>query len=403
MRDRPESVKPLAGLKVIDAATIFAAPFAATLLGDFGAEVIKIEKPRVGDPLRAMGSSKNGTPLWWKIYSRNKRAVTLDLSSHEGQQLLRQLAGGADVLIENFRPGTMESWDLGWDTLHALNPNLTLLRISGFGREGPYRGKPGFGTLCEGMSGFAMLNGHPEGPPTVAPMGVGDCIAGLYGAVGVLVALLARAKGLSAGQCVDVSLLDSLFSIIAYQVAEFDQLGRVLTRTGNRSMSSVPRNIYKTRDARWITVSSSTNNLALRVLRMIGGDALAGDERFSTEAARSRNADVLDAIVERWVGERTLEEAMEQFERHDAAAAPTYDIAQIFSEPQFRATESLIAVEDEDLGTVHMPNLVPRLSETPGSVAFPGRRIGQDTRDVLRTKTSLSDEQIAELERLGVI
>lgn len=403
MRNLPDSVRPLAGLKVIDAATIFAAPFTATLLGDFGADVIKIEKPRVGDPLRAMGGSKNGTPLWWKIYARNKRALTLDLASSEGQQVFRQLTQDADVLIENFRPGTMEGWGLGWDALHALNPNLTMLRVSGFGREGPYRNKPGFGTLCEGMSGFAMLNGHPDGPPTVAPMGVGDCIAGLYGAVGVLVALLARSKGLSAGQCVDVSLLDSLFSIIAYQVAEFDQLGRVLLRTGNRSASSVPRNIYKTRDERWITVSSSTNNLALRVLRMIGGDALAGDERFSTESARGCNADALDTIVECWVAERSLEEAMAQFELHDAAAAPAYDIAQIFGEAQFRATETLIAIEDEELGTVQMPNLVPRLSETPGAISFPGRSIGQDTLAVLRQKTSLSEAQIAELQRLGVI
>lgn len=394
---------PLAGLKVIDVATIFAAPFAATLLGDFGAEIIKVEKPGEGDPLREMGSVKNDIPLWWKIYSRNKQSITLDLRTNQGQDVLRELAREADVLVENFRPGTMEKWNLGWEQLHELNPTLTVLRVSGFGREGEYSTKPGFGTLCEAMSGFAMLNGHPDGPPTVAPMAVGDCIAGLYGAVGVLVALLARAKGAAKGQCVDVSLLDSLFSIIGYQVAEFDQLGIVMKRAGNRSSSSVPRNIYKTRDGKWITVSSSTNSLALRVLKMVGGDALASDERFSSPEARSRHSDILDQMVARWVLQHDLSEALAEFEKYDAAAAPAYDISQIVEDAQFRAAESLIQVDDDELGSCLMPNIVPRLSETPGQVRFAGRKLGQNTGDVLRSRTSLSEEQIQELKTLGVI
>lgn len=403
MQQRPEGDKPLAGLKVIDAATIFAAPFAATLFGDFGADVIKVEMPGHGDPLRAMGSTKNDVPLWWKIYSRNKQTITIDLRAPAGQEVLKELVRDADVLIENFRPGTMESWNLGWEVLHAINPRLVVLRVSGFGRTGPYSGKPGFGTLCEGMSGFAVLNGHADGPPTVAPMAVGDCIAGLYGAVGVLIALLARAKGLCEGQTVDVSLLDSLFSIIAYQVAEYEHMGEVLQRSGNRSTISVPRNIYRTRDNRWITVSSSTNALALRVLRMVGGDELANDVRYSTPVARSNNADAVDRLVAAWILERDLDEAMAQFEKFDAAAAPAYDIGQIFTDPQFRASETLLKVQDDELGPMHMPNIVPRLSATPGAVRFAGRSLGKDTQQVLRERTTLSEGQIHELQKLGIV
>ncbi len=403
MASSAASPKPLAGLKVIDAATIFAAPFAATILADFGATVIKVEMPSKGDPLRAMGRAKDQIPLWWKVYARNKLCMTLDLRMEEGQRVLRELVRDADVLIENFRPGVMESWNLGWEALHELNPSLTMLRVSGFGRTGHYSGKPGFGTLIEGMSGFAMLNGQPDGPPTVAPMAVGDCIAGLYGAVGVLTALLARANGVASGQCVDVSLLDSLFSILGYQVAEFDQLGVVMERTGNRSASSVPRNIYKTRDGKWLTVSSSTNKLSLRVLRMIGGEELACDERFVTADARRRHGDLLDQMVASWVVQRDLTEALDAFERHDAAAAPAYDIRQIFADRQFTETGTMIRIDDEELGQVRMPNVVPQLSATPGSVEFAGRRLGRDTIDVLRAHTSLSEQQIAELTRLGVI
>jgi crotonobetainyl-CoA:carnitine CoA-transferase CaiB-like acyl-CoA transferase len=296
-----------------------------------------------------------------------------------------------DVLIENFRPGTMESWNLGWEELHALNPKLIVLRVSGYGGTGPYSGKPGFGTLCEGMSGFAELNGHADGPPTVAPMAVGDCIVGLYGAVGVLVALFARVQGLCQGQTVDVSLLDSLFSIIAYQVAEYEHIGKVLERSGNRSTSSVPRNIYRTRDNHWIMVSSPSNTLALRVLRI------------NTPGARSRNADAIDALVAAWVLERDLAQAMVQFEKFDTAAAPTYDIGQIFNDPQFRSSETLIKVQDDELGPMHMPNIVPRLSATPGAVRFAGRSLGRDTQQVLRERKSLSEGQIRELQKLGTV
>jgi crotonobetainyl-CoA:carnitine CoA-transferase CaiB-like acyl-CoA transferase len=403
MQEPPDGAKPLEGLKVIDAASLFAAPFAATLLADFGAEVVKVEMPGPGDPLRAMGSTKGGTSLWWKVYARNKQTITLDLRTPKGQQVMRELVRDADVLVENFRPGTMEGWNLGWEQLRLLNPRLVMLRVSGYGRVGPYSSKPGFGTLCEGMSGFAVLNGDPAGPPTVAPMAVGDCIAGLYGAVGVLVALLARAHGRSEGQTVDVSLLDALFGIIGYQVVEYDQLGLVMQRTGNRSSSSVPRNIYRTRDNRWITVSSSTNALALRVLQMMGGEALACDERFSTPQARSLHADELDALVAAWVARRDLADAMAEFEKHDGAAVPAYDIAQIFEEPHFRASGTLIRVEDDELGAVHMPCVVPRLSATPGAVRFAGRPLSADTREVLRNRTTLSESQILELEGLGIL
>ncbi len=394
---------PLEGLRIVDAATILAAPFAATLLADFGAEVIKIERPGLGDPLRDMGGAKDGVPLWWKIYSRNKRAITLDLRAAEGKAVLEDLLREADVFVENFRPGTMEKWGLGWEDLHELNPRLTVLRISGYGRTGPYAGKPGFGTLCEAMSGFAALNGDPDGAPTVPPLAVGDSIAGLYGAIGVLVALLARANGVAQGQCVDVSLLDAIFSIVGYQSIEYDQLGKVLKRSGNRSPSSIPRNIYRTRDGRWLAVSSSTNAIALRALRMIGGDALANDPRFSSVEARREHADEVDRIVAGWVLERTLEEAMAAFDASDGAAAPAYEADQILSDEQFRASRTLVEIDDEELGRVRIPNVVPRLSATPGQIRHTGRRMGQDTSAVLKALAQLTDEEIVRLRKSRVV
>ena len=394
---------PLDGLRIIDAATILAAPFAATLLSDFGAEVIKVERPGPGDALRSMGSSKSGVSLWWKIYSRNKRAVTLDLQAPEGQGILKALLKEADVFVENFRPGTLEKWGLGWDELHRLNPRLTVLRISGYGRAGPYAGKPGFGTLCEAMSGFAALNGDPDGPPTVPPLAVGDCIAGLYGAIGILVALLARARGVSEGQCIDVSLLDAVFSIVGYQAIEFDQLGKVLKRTGNRSASSIPRNVYRTSDDRWLAVAGSTNAIAQRALRMIGGDELARDPRYASLEARQQHANEVDAIFAGWVRERTLDEALAAFEASDGAAAPAYEADQIMSDPQFQAAQTIVEIDDEELGRVRIPNVVPRLSETPGRIRFTGRRMSQDTSDVLKQQARLTDDDIARLRRAKVV
>lgn len=398
------TASPLKGLRVIDMATIFAGPVAASILSDFGAEVIKVEQPGQGDPLRSLGNAKDGIGLWWKVYARNKQSVTVDLRKEAGQAIIRDLVRDADVLIENYRPGTMERWNLGWEVLHEVNPNLIMLRVTGYGREGPYSQKPGFGTLCEAMSGFAHLNGYADGPPTLPPMAVADGIAALYGAIGILIARLAQSSNSDVGgQVIDVSILDAVFAVLGYQVIEYDQLRVVPTRSGNRSPSSVPRNVYKTKDEKWVAVSSSTDAIARRVIGMVGGERLLADPRFRCPADRREHADELDALVADWVADRSLVDVLTEFERHHAAAAPAYDIAQIFEDAQFLANESIIQVQDEELGNVRMPAVVPKMSATPGRVQFPGKPLGSATRDVVSARTTLTKEQLDQLEELGVI
>lgn len=397
-----EQALPLQGLKVIDCATLFAGPLIGTLMADFGADVIKIEHP-TGDPLRKTGLQKNGVPLWWKVAARNKRAMTLNLSTPEGQELLKRLAADADVLIENFRPGTMERWGLGWETLSAINPRLIMVRTTGFGQTGPYKHRPGFGTLAEAMSGFAHVTGEPDGPPTLPPFGLADNIAALYGTSAVMFALWERdVQGSGRGQWIDLSIIEPIFAVLGYQSTAYDQLGVIQQRNGNRSMNNAPRNTYKTRDGRWVAISCSTPSIAERVLRLVGGEALVTDPRFQTAQDRVKHVEELDAIVGGWIGERTLEEVLAAFEEVEGAIAPVYDIAQIMADPHFQAREAVTSVTDPELGALKMPNVFPRLSRTPGRIAHAGPRLGRDTEAVLGD-LGLSPEEIQKLRERGVI
>lgn len=397
-----ETRLPLAGLKVIDCATLFAGPLIATALADFGADVIKVEHP-TGDPMRKTGLRKNGVPLWWKVASRNKRSITLNLSRPEGQEVLRRLAADADVLIENFRPGTMERWGLGWDTLSAVNPRLVMVRTTGFGQTGPYAHKPGFGTLAEAMSGFAHITGEPGGPPTLPPFGLADSVAALYGTNAVMFALWERDVQRSGlGQSIDLSIIEPIFNLLGYQPTAYDQLGYIQQRNGNRSVNNAPRNTYRTRDGRWVAISCSTPSIADRVLRLIGGEELASDPRFEDAAGRVANVEALDAIVGGWMAQRTLDEVLQAFDAVEGAIAPVYDIAQIMADPHFQAREAVIAVPDDELGSLRLQNVVPRLSRTPGRVAHAGPRLGAHT-DVILQAAGYTPDQIAELRANQII
>jgi crotonobetainyl-CoA:carnitine CoA-transferase CaiB-like acyl-CoA transferase/citrate lyase beta subunit len=381
--DERATPQSLGGLKVLDLASLYAAPLIATSLADFGADVVKVEHPR-GDDARRWGLSKDGVPLWWKSISRNKRVAALDLNDEADRAIVRRLCDWADVLVENFRPGRLERWGLGPDVLHESNPRLVIVRVTGFGQTGPKRQEPGFGTLAEAFSGFAHITGAADGPPTLPPFGLADGIAGLMGAFATMVALYWRDARGGQGQVVDLSLFEPLFSILGPQVIEYTQLGVIQERLGNRSPRTSPRNAYRTSDDRWVAVSGGTQQIVNRILAAIGRPELADDPRFSDATARRRNGDEIDALVADWVAGRTLDEVLSRFREVEAPVAPVYNAEQIVADDHYRERGSLTTVADDDLGEVMMPSIVPRLSRTPGAVRSTGpTAIGADTDAIL--------------------
>jgi crotonobetainyl-CoA:carnitine CoA-transferase CaiB-like acyl-CoA transferase len=395
---------PLQGVRVLDISTVYAAPITAMLLGDYGADVIKIEHPR-GDPARSHGANKDGHGLWWKVISRNKRCVTLNLGTREGQQILRDLIVDTDVLVENFRPGVLEKWNLGPDQLHAINPRLIMLRITGFGQTGPYARRRAFGTLAEAMSGFAHQTGEEDGPPTLPPFGLADGVAGISGAFAIMTALFHRDRrgDAESGQVIDLSLLEPLVGILGPGPTAFDQLGTVAGRHGNRSPNNAPRNAYLTRDDRWVAISASATSVAERVMRLVGRPDLVEQPWFDSAGERSRHGDLLDDAVAKWIADRPLSEVTEQFQRAGAALAPIYDVQQLMNDPHVVARESITTIDDEDLGPIRMQNLIFRMLGTPGSIRFAGRRLGQDNEQFYRESLGITQEDIAALAAKGVL
>ncbi|WP_216843926.1 CaiB/BaiF CoA transferase family protein [Phytoactinopolyspora alkaliphila] len=373
---------PLTGIRVVDASTLFAGPLTAMHLGDMGADVVKVEHPRRPDPARGHGAAKDGHNLWSKTLGRNKRAMTLDLSSEAGQAVFVRLAAWADVVVENFRPDTLERWNLGYDRLSAENPGLVLARLTGFGQVGPYRRRPGFGTLAEAMSGFAAMTGEPDGPPTLPPFGLADGIASLAAAYAVMTALHARHRT-GRGQVVDLAIVEPILAMLGPQLTQWDQLGTVQPRTGNRSVNNAPRNTYRCADGRWVAVSTSSQNIAERVMRLVGRPDVIDQPWFATGTGRVEHADELDGAVASWVAERSRDEVVAAFEKAEAAVAPIYDASDIAADPQFDALGTIQHVDDPDLGRMAMQNVLFRLSETPGQIRFTGRAHGADTAGVL--------------------
>lgn len=395
------SVGPLHGLKVIDVATLFAAPLAAMLLGDFGADVLKIEHPR-GDPARHHGGAKNGVSLWWKMFGRNKTAATLNLSDPRGRDILLRLAEEADVLVENFRPGTLERWGLGYEELSRRNPRLVLVRVTAFGQFGPYAKRPGFGTLAEAMSGFAAITGQPDGPPTLPPFGLADGITGIATAFATMTALRAREQT-GRGQVVDIALIEPIMTVLGIQALVYDQLGQVQKRVGNRSVANAPRNTYLTADGKWLAVSTSSQSVAERLITLVGAPELIDEPWFASARGRVQHADLLDAKVAAWMRSHDAAEAIRKFEAAEAAVAPVYDIADIFEDRHFQARDTITTVADEELGPLRMQNVLFRLSQQPGNIRHAGRPLGADNRSVYVEKLGLSEDEFAGLKAEGVI
>ena len=399
----PDSDSPLDGITIVEAGSMISGPTAGRILAEFGAEIIKIERPGKGDYLRDFGPQKNGIGLWWKYLARNKKSVTLDLSSKPGQKIFEDLIRDADVLIENFRPKTLEKWNLGYESLNEINPQLVMLRMSGFGQYGPYAEQPGFGTLAEAMSGFAHLNGFEDGPPLLPPTGLADSIAGLFSTFAVMFALYHRDVHDASGQYIDTSLIEPIFNILGPQSLRYDQLGEIETRSGNRSRSSAPRNMYRTKDDRWVAISASAQPLAMRVFDAIERPELKSDNRFVDNESRLKNVEVLDAIIQDWIGDHTRERVLERFEKCDATIAPVYNIEDIIRDSHYNERDAVVRVKDDDLGEVSVPNVFPKFSESPGRIAHLGPSLGEHNEEVFRDMLGYDKELLSDLQREDVI
>ena len=397
---------PLSGITVFDCGQVVAGPTIAMILGDFGAEVIKVENPRGGDQGRYFGRNKGGVPLVWKQLSRNKKTITLSLSKPEGQELFCRLVEKlkAEVVIESFRAGTFEQWNLGEDRLRALSPGLVMVRVSGFGQTGPYSDRPGFGTLAEAMSGFAQITGQPDGPPTLPPFPLADTVAALYSTIGVMLALYQRdAKGTGRGQSIDTSLVETLYAVLTGHAVSWDQLGLPGKRNGNRTTGSAPRNTYRTKDDRWVAIAGSTQAITERLFTVMGQAELLKDERFATNQARLTNVDAVDAVVSAWVGAHTQAECMQILLSAEVAAAPIADFKDLAEDPHMIARGALTEIDDPELGKLRMPTVQPRLSETPGRIEFAGLPMGVHNREIYIERLGMGEGEFERLRGAGVV
>jgi crotonobetainyl-CoA:carnitine CoA-transferase CaiB-like acyl-CoA transferase len=394
---------PLHGLRVIEAATLAAGPMVGTALGEFGAEVIKVEQPGSGDPMRTWGDRKDGIGLVWKSVSRNKRCVTLDLRQPDGQDLFHQLLEVSDVLIVGNRPSALTRWTIDYDTVHARHPHVVMLHISGYGQGGPKSDRPGYGTLAEAMSGFAHLTGQPDGPTTLTPFMLADGVAAQASTWAVMMALYHRDVHGGGGQHIDVNLIEPLARLMESSTLAFDQLGTIPGRVGNRLDASAPRNAYRTADDKWLAISSASPSIVVRVYRAIGRGELAEDPSYVDPVQRQERALEVDKLVAEWVVERTLDEAMAVFEAAEVTAAPIYDAPLLLADEHLRARGFFVEVDDPDLGKVTVQAPVAQMSETPASVEHLGRALGADNDAVYGELLGLTSERLAELRAAGVV
>lgn len=397
-------IKPLQGIRVIDVSSFLAGPFCSTQLAEFGAEVIKVELPKIGDALRRFGTiTECGDSLPWLSESRNKKAITLDLRKPEGAEILKQLVRNADVLVENFQPGTLESWGLGWETLKKENHKLVMVRISGFGQTGPYRDRPGFGRIGNAFGGLSFLAGYPDRPPvTPGSATIPDYMAGIYGALGALLALRAR-DFTGSGQVVDIGLYEPIFRILDELAPAFKLKGFVRQRMGPGTVNVVPHSHYPTKDNRWIAIACTSDKIFARLAEAMGAPELADDGRWGTIQRREKERADVDAYVSAWTAKHTRDEVLAICERLQVPCGPVYAIDEIFEDPHYKARENIAFVKDERVGELAIANVCPRLTATPGEITSLGPRLGEHNEEVLGGLLGLSAERLALLRSHGVI
>ncbi len=390
----------LQGLKVIEMGQLIAGPFASKLLGEFGAEVIKIEPPGVGDPLRKWRKIKDGTSLWWHVQSRNKRSLTLDLKQAEAQDIVRRLVSEADVLVENFRPGTLEGWGLSYEALKAINPRLIMLRISGYGQTGPYRDLPGFGVIGEAMGGLRHLSGYPGQAPVRVGISIGDSLSSLYGVIGVLLALQERARS-GEGQEIDVALYESVFAMMESLIPEYDAFGYVREPAGSALPGITPSNSYPCNDGSYVLIAGNGDSIYKRLMSLIGRDDLGNDPRLAQNDGRSQHAELIDAAIAEWTAQRGRDEVIEALKGARVPAGYPYTAADIVQDPHYLARQMIEQVQTS-VGPLKVPGVLPKLSRTPGRIGTGGPQLGEHNDDIL-AGLGLSAEQVAGLRERGII
>jgi formyl-CoA transferase len=393
---------PLQGIKVIELGTLIAGPFCARLLAEFGAEVIKIEPPEGGDPLRKWRKLHDGTSLWWYAQARNKKSVTLDLRHEEAQEIVRKLARGADIVVENFRPGTMERWGLGWTELSSINPRLIMVRLSGFGQTGPYRDRPGFGAIAESMGGLRYVTGHPDRPPVRVGVSIGDSIAALHGAIGALMALHHRNVNGGRGQFVDVALYEAVFNMMESVLPEYDMFGFVRERSGASLPGIVPSNTYVTRDGKYVVIGANADSIFKRMMNAIGRADLAGDPSLAHNDGRVARTEEIEKVIGDWVAAHDLDHVLGVLENADVPSGKIYDIADIARDAHYAAREMIRSHRLEDGTSLKLPGIVPKLSDTPGETKWIGPALGEHTAEVLSALGYGADQQ-QDLKRRGII
>jgi crotonobetainyl-CoA:carnitine CoA-transferase CaiB-like acyl-CoA transferase len=395
---------PLQGLRVIEFGQLLAGPYVGTLLGDFGADVVKIEAPPDGDAMRDWGRLRhNDHSLWWSILARNKRSVTLNLRGGDGQRIAMRLCEGADVVLENFRPGTMEKWGLGPEDVHARNPKAIFARVTGYGQTGRYRDRPGFASASEAISGLRGINGYPDQAPPRTGLSLGDTLAAQSAFQGILLALYARDARGATGQVVDASITDACFAVMESTVLEFEKTGTIRRPTGTRLPRIAPSNVYRSRDDKWVVIAANHDTLWRRLAKLMGRDELGEDERFSSHHARGENEDLLDEIIGEWAARHTADELDRIVNEAGVVCAPVYTAADIYEDPYFRERDLLVEYEDEVHGTISAPGIVPKLSGTPGRVRRAARwTVGADT-DAVLGDLGIDEAQRAQLREAGVV
>lgn len=405
-RDFVQREKPLEGLRVLELGSLIAGPFATRIMAEFGAEVIKIERPDVADPLRSWRyvDSRTETSLWWPLQSRNKKLVTLNLKHEEGLDLAKQLAAASDIMVENFRPGGLEKLGLGWEDLHELNPRLIMVRVSGYGQTGPYRDHPGFANIGEAMGGIRYVTGEPGRPPVRTGISLGDSLASLYAVIGALMAVHDRdVRGSDEGQVVDVALYEAVFSFMESMVPEYDVADIVRERTGAALPGVAPSNSYLTSDGNYVAIGANSDAIFKRMVDVIGRPELGEDPRYATNADRAKHADKLDTLIEAWTEQHTVEEIQQALEEAEVPAAPIYSVSDILEDEQYQARDMIVEGDIEGIGPVKMPGLVPKLSATPGGIEWYGGSPGEHNEEVYGELLGLSSEELERLSGEGVI
>jgi len=393
---------PLSGLRVIDIGMILAGPLVSANLGDLGADIIKIELPR-GDEFRKVGRQKNDKGLWWRVTSRNKRLLALDVSKTQGAEIFKRLAKNADIVIENFRPQRMDKWGLSYSELSKINPGLIMLHISGYGQSGPYVDRPGLGTLAEAMSGFSFGTGEENGPPTLPQYPIADTVTAMIGAYSVLAAVYAREKNGGIGDEINLNLFESMISLMGSMIIDYDQLGHLSHRKGNRSTWSVPRNAYRTMDDKWVVIAGAVNSVAMNAFRAIGRDDLANDPGLATNPQRVERIDECDNAMADWISKHNLDFVLEHFHKFNVVVGPIYDISQIVKDPQIKHQGTILDIKDDELGSIKLQNVVPHFTNNPGKIRWAGSPIvGKDTFDILG-ELGYSQAEIHELEKSEII